>query len=353
MVPLMHLLQMRGIDYNFIFMAQHRETIYEILGDFEIKAPDYVLCDTGGDIVNSKQMIIWSIHVLIKGLTNKSKIFMGDKKGIVLIHGDAPPLLLGAILAKSQGLSVGSVEAGLRSHNIWKPFPEELTRVLTGKLGLIDLFFCQDESAINNVSKYRGRSINTFGNTIIDSILLSKDINIRNHNSSKNMNDQFEEYAVVTLHRFETISSKERFSKVIELVIDISSTIPVIFILHPPTRESLIKFNLYNKLNESNRIKLLPRMSFIDFNNFINNSEFIVTDGGSNQEECAHLGIPCLLFRTETERNEGLGKNVVLSKLDPSIIENFLKNYKQLKFKAASTPISPSNIILNNIINYI
>ena len=97
-------------------------------------------------------MIFWSVRVLTYAFLNSKKIFQNDQQGVVLIHGDAPPLFLGALMAKRQGLKVAQVEAGLRSNNYLKPFPEELTRVFSAKIGLIDIFFCQDAKAVNNIS---------------------------------------------------------------------------------------------------------------------------------------------------------------------------------------------------------
>jgi len=351
MIPIMHQMKSRGIDYNFIFMAQHRETIYEMLEGFKLKKPDYVLCDTGSDIVSTKQMILWSLKVLYEGILSKNKIFKEDKNGIVLIHGDAPPLLLGAVIAKLQGLQTGSVEAGLRSFNWWKPFPEEITRVVTAKLRLIDVYYCQDETAISNIKSYRGRYVHTQGNTISDSIRLALKINQHN-NSLEPANKKREIYAVVTLHRFETISNAKQLRKVVALVQHISKTINLIFILHPPTKAALINKGLFNELNHNSSIRLLPRMSFIDFNRLLSASQFIITDGGSNQEESAFLGIPCLLFRNETERLEGLGKNVVLSKFDISIIDEFVENYKNYLTPISSITSSPTSIILDDVVSY-
>lgn len=350
MIPLLHQMQERQIEYNFIFMAQHHETIYEMLEDFDIKQPDYVLCDTGTDIVSSKQMVIWSLKVLFKGIRDKAKIFKNDKKGIVLIHGDAPPLFLGALIAKAQGLKVGSVEAGLRSFNLWKPFPEEITRVITGKMGLIDVFYCQDEKAIANVQAYRGRSVHTQGNTIVDAIRLA--IKLNEVRKSEVLASE-PPYGVVTLHRFETISREANLQLVINLVMRISEKIALKFILHPPTREALKKTNLYDVLDKNPNIELLPRMSFIDFNALISDAEFIVTDGGSNQEESAYLGIPCLLFRNETERFEGLGVNVVLSKFDQDTIDDFINRYPDFKGPVLEINQSPTNIILEDVLPFV
>lgn len=346
MIPLMHLMQEEGIPYNFIYMAQHHETIYQMIDDFAIKRPDHVLCDRGTDIVSSKQMVLWSLKVLMSGYRRKNEIFEGDRNGIVLIHGDAPPLLLGALLAKGQGLAVASVEAGLRSFNYFKPFPEELTRVLTGKLGLIDLFFCQDEAATENASRYRGTAINTHGNTIIDSIRLATEINAQDTGPHAS-----KPYAVVTLHRFETISNRDRLDAMVSKVIRIAGHTPVKFILHPPTRSALKKSGLYARLEAVAEIELLPRMSFLDFNRCITNAEFIVTDGGSNQEESAFLGIPCLLFRSETERADGLDANVVLSRFDDQIIDDFLNNYRALRRPRDTRHHSPSRRILDELLS--
>ena len=159
MAPVMKELEDRGIDYNFIFLAQHKETMYEIFAQFGIKKPNIVIGDMNRDITNVKDMVLWSFRVLINGFSKRKLIFQNDKKGVVLIHGDAPPLFLGGLIAKFQGLKVAQVEAGLRSFNYFKPFPEEATRVFSSKMGLIDIFFCQDEKSTLNVSPYKKNSL--------------------------------------------------------------------------------------------------------------------------------------------------------------------------------------------------
>jgi UDP-N-acetylglucosamine 2-epimerase (non-hydrolysing) len=293
---------------------------------------------------------VWSLKVLFHGIKNRSEIFKEDRDGIVLIHGDAPPLFLGAVIAKAQGLQVGSIEAGLRSFNLWKPFPEEITRVVTARLGLIDVFFCQDDVAVNNVEAYRGRSVHTQGNTIIDAIQLAIDVN---QTRGKTLTAPSEPYGVVTLHRYETISNDDQLHLVVDLVLKISHKMQLKFILHPPTRTALKKTGLYEVLNSADNIDLLPRMNFIDFNTLISGSKFIVTDGGSNQEESAFLGIPCLLFRNETERLEGLGKNAILSKFDEAIIDDFLNRYEELKGRKLQALHSPTDIVLKDVKRYI
>jgi UDP-N-acetylglucosamine 2-epimerase (non-hydrolysing) len=350
MAPVMHLLQERGIEYNFIFMAQHRETVYEMLDDFSLKHPDYVLGNIDTDIVSSARMVFWSCGVLASGIRDRSKVFRGDKQGIVLIHGDAPPLFLGAIMARIQGLQVASIEAGLRSFNLLRPFPEELVRVVTGKLGLIDIHFCQDDAALRNAGRYAGRAVNTSGNTILDAIQLATKINNNKHPGNSHFGQ--EKYAVVTLHRYETISRKRQLSKAIDLVLRISKSINIKFIMHPPTKAALHRVGLYHKLENSPGVNLSPRLNFIDFQALISNAEFLVTDGGSNQEESYYMGIPCLLFRSETERSEGLDKNVVLSSFDAAVIDDFVSNYKRYRSAPVVVPASPSQRIVDEVVEF-
>jgi UDP-N-acetylglucosamine 2-epimerase (non-hydrolysing) len=345
MAPIMKELESRKIDYNYIFLAQHKETMYEIMAQFGIKKPNIVIADMDKDITNVKDMIFWSLRVLMYSFINSKKIFKNDLKGVVLIHGDAPPLLLGALMAKRQGLKVAQVEAGLRSYNFFKPFPEELTRVLAAKLGLIDIFFCQDEKAVLNISQFNKTAYCTRYNTMLDSLRLAEKSITTTRQVKSN-----EKFAIVSVHRFETISKKEKIEMVVTEIKKIAKKIKLYFILHPPTRVSLKKHYLYDSLEKNPRCILLPRQDFFDFHNLLGKAEFLITDGGSNQEECFYLGTPCLLFRSETERLEGVGENVVISKFDPAIIEYFLINYNSYRRKPIPDVFSPSRFIVDQLV---
>ncbi len=348
MAPVMKEFEERGIDYNFIFLAQHKETMYEIIAQFGLKNPNIVIGDVNKDITNVKDMIFWSIRIIIFGFFRRKKIFQNDKKGIVLIHGDAPPLFLGGVIAKFQGLKVAQVEAGLRSFNYFKPFPEEIIRVLSAKVGLIDIFFCQDEKAALNVTPYKKITFCTNYNTIFDSLRLAEKIGPK-----KKFTEASEKFAIASLHRFETISKKEKLQQIVDELIKISKKIKILFILHPPTRVALEKTKLYDLLEQESACHLLPRLGFFEFNQLLREAEFIITDGGSNQEECFYLGTPCLLLRSETERMEGLNSNVVLSKFNRAIIDEFVANYSTYKKNRISESISPSRLIVDQLEEFI
>jgi len=348
MAPVMRELEKRSIDYNFIFLAQHKETIHELISQFGIKKPDIVIGDLDKDITNVKDMIFWSIRVLIYSFLNSKKIFQNDQQGVVLIHGDAPPLFLGALMAKRQKLKVAQVEAGLRSNNYLKPFPEEITRVFSAKAGLIDIFFCQNEKATLNVAPYKKTAFCTHYNTMLDSLRLAKKVSLK-----KTIAEASGKFAIASLHRFETISKKEKLEQVVNELIKISKKIKILFILHPPTRVALKKSYLYDLLEKESTCQLLPRLGFFEFSHLLRKAEFIMTDGGSNQEECSYLGTPCLLFRSETERMEGVNTNVVLSKFNSAIIDDFVANYSKYRTAPVSENVSPSHFIVDQLKEFI
>ena len=343
MLPLMRMMKMRSWDYNFVLLPQHRATIYEILDEFDLKHPDVVVAENTDDITKTWQMIFWSIRVLVEGLWHRSRIFRHDKHGIVLVHGDAPPLLLGALLAKAQGLRVAQVEAGLRSYDLRRPFPEEATRVAAGRLGLIDVHFCQDETAQRNAEHYPGETVLTSGNTIADTLAMVERLN------TEALQERF---ALVSLHRYETITDARRMEFIVDKLVALSEKISLNFILHPPTKVALNAHKLMYKLEQAERISLSPRMTFIAFQQALAQAELLVSDGGSNQEECAYLGIPCLLLREKSERTEGLGSNVVLSSFDERVIDDFFDNYQDYSIRTELNDRAPSEVILEHLEAY-
>ncbi|NAZ71879.1 UDP-N-acetylglucosamine 2-epimerase [Vibrio toranzoniae] len=182
---------------------------------------------------------------------------------------------------------------------------------------------------------------------MVDTIRLASEINKHSINMDSTHKKRF---AIVSLHRFETISSRDGLVKIVGIIEKITTLIEVKFILHPPTREALKKHDLYSSLEKNNRLELIPRKTFLQFNELILNAEFMVTDGGSNQEECAFLGIPCLIIRNETERRDGLGENAVLSYFKYDVINDFIENYADYRRPRQTLERSPSEIIIDDLV---
>lgn len=344
MAPIMKKLTQRGIEYNYISTGQHKETIDDILINFDIKKPDHQLYD-GKDITSIFSMLLWSVKILYDSFVRRKEIFRNDKNGIILVHGDTLSTVLGALMGKFTGLRVGHVESGLRSFNMLQPFPEEIFRKITFRLS--DVMFCPGDWAVNNLMKYKGVKIDTEINTLYDSLNFARP----SIDKIADIAIPSEKFAIVTLHRFENVKNKEILERIVVLLEAISENINLVFILHQLTEKKLISYGLLERLKSNPKIELRKRYDYFRFIKLITYSEFVVSDGGSNQEECSYLGKPVLLFRNVTERNEGLGKNAVLSKFDLNIINEFLGNYENRKGIHLEFQKSPTDIILDYCID--
>ncbi len=339
MAPLMVALKERRIDYVYISTGQHKETMHELHQNFDIREPDIRLYN-GEDITGVFQMALWSVRILTKILVNKKLLLKDNREGIVLVHGDTFSTLLGALLGKLLRLKVAHIESGLRSFNIFHPFPEEITRILT--FSLTDYYFCPGDWAVSNLQKYRGYKINTTLNTLYDSLKLA----VANEDRIKVDIPQVP-YAIATIHRYENIFHEDKLKKVVDILLRVSEKIKILFILHPPTKKNMHRFGLYDLLDKNKNIELRPRYDYFEFIKLMRHSEFIISDGGSNQEESYYMGHPCLLLRKATERIEGLAKNVVLSNYRDDIIDIFVRDYKRYRINSVSAAESPSKIIVN------
>lgn len=114
----------------------------------------------------------------------------------------------------------------------------------------------------------------------------------------------------------------------------------------------LDKFNFRKRLENNKNIRLLPRLEYLPFVKAVKHAEFVITDGGGNQEELYHMGKPTLIFRNETERQEGLGTTALISNLDHSTIKKFCQNYKKYEHPPVKEKNSPSKIITKFLKNH-
>lgn len=283
-------------------------------------------------------LIFWFLKSLFKSTIRMSKIIRKDD--ILIVHGDTLSSVLGAISGKILGIKVIHLEAGLRSFNLLRPFPEEICRRLTSLLS--DVALCPNDWAMNNI-KSNITKINTLQNTLYESCKFALQSTPKQE-IIQNLPPK--PYFIFVTHRQENIYNKKIIKKLIEIAIKTSEKMNCVFILHSSTKSVLEKLNILEKLKQAKNIYIFERIPYITFTHIIKDSEFIITDGGSNQEETYYLGKPCLILRKETERIEGLGKNAVLSKLDFSVIENFISNYTNYKHPPLHEEVYPSKIIV-------
>lgn len=341
MAPVMLECQKRRLAWRWIYVAQHKETIRQTIDIFRLPGPDYTVVERDAEANTPGKYGSWLVQAFWQ-LVRTRRILADHtgKKHIVLTHGDTTSTVWGALLGRLGKCHVMHVESGLRSFNLFEPFPEELNRLITFRLATV--FASPGDWAARNVSHYRGIKLNTKENTQADTIAFG----IQNIDKV-DLALPADKYVVVTIHRYENVFSKKRLGFIVGELEKIADQFRVLFVRHPVTQVQLQKFGYDTLLEKNNNIVLYPRMEYLPYVKLLTRAEFVITDGGGGQEELYHLGVPTLLFRNETERQEGIDDTAVLSKLDPGIIREFIQNYSRYRKEPRTLQVSPSAIIVN------
>jgi UDP-N-acetylglucosamine 2-epimerase (non-hydrolysing) len=281
--------------------AQHREMLDSVLEIFDVR-PQYDL-----NIMSHGQTII---NVANKVLTGVDKVIKECNPDIVLVHGDTSTTLNGALAAFYNQVPIGHVEAGLRTGDIYSPFPEEANRKLTGALAT--LHFSATESNKANLAKENiTDNVYITGNTVIDALLSVVDQNHKFDDETIN-NIDFENKKIVllTAHRRENWGEpmKDIFEAVRELI-EKNDDVEVIFPMHKnPLIRELAKTS-FDGIED--KIHLIEPLEYVDFANLMYKCYLIMTDSGGIQEEAPALGKPVIVLRTETERPEAIEAGTV------------------------------------------
>lgn len=289
----------------------------------------------------------WWLVTFFSSIPQLGKIWRAQQDAFLIVHGDTVSTLMGALLGKFFGLTIVHIEAGLRSFNWWSPFPEEINRFLVSRL--TSLHFAPNAWAVKNLRCLGGIKVNTKQNTLYDSY---QSMQFKKGKLSLANQVLPAKYFVLVCHRQENLAQKNLLANILALIDkEIPAVWQCVFIVHENTRVYLQRQNLLKKLQQNQRYIISSRVDYFFMMSLINQSEFILTDGGSNQEECYYLGKPCCLLRRCSERIEGLGKNVFLSKNCLPAIANFMHHYQQYRFDPLLSEHSPSKIIYQKLIN--
>ena len=317
MAPVLIEMDRRGLPYRLVYTGQHSETFADLERSFGVRRPDAVLvpnfeADTHIGFVE------WTWRFWVASLRPSSRALLRGCSA-ALVHGDTASTFFGAILARLFGIPVVHIEAGLRSESLSDPFPEEIIRRWVSRLARVHL--CPDRTAVRNLHRAKGVIVDTGGNTLWDSLQAALDRQPPHLVAV----DEAGPYCIVSIHRNENLSRRETFDFLMRQVQAVARRIRVRFVVHPATRKKLMSTGWWEVLDGSERITLVPRMDYFSFVGLLRNARFLMTDGGSNQEEAAMLGMPCLLLRKHTERPDGLGEGVVLSGLSEDVISDFVE----------------------------
>lgn len=344
MVPVLLALREQCVPFTYIDSGQHAERTASLRALFGIGDPDVTL-GSDEDVATVLGALRWAGPTWLKLPFMKKELRdrLFPEAGVCLIHGDTLSTLMGLEMARKAGIKVAHVEAGLRSRSVWNPFPEELIRKYCMKRS--DLLFAPSEEALQNLNQMRvqGQVIGLPGNTVIDALALTSD---RKPAITPPEND----YALVTCHRFETLMRKRQLRMVVDLLNRTASRIPVLFVLHKPTSDSLRRFGLEKRLSKN--IQLMDLMDYQDFIALLSSARMVLSDGGSIQEECALYGKPCLILRSRTERRDGLGKNAMLWKFDPKVDAEFFTLAESYDDEVDPVSASPTQVLLDELLKW-
>lgn len=310
--PILREFDARNVPYRLVYTGQHSETFDLLEAAFGTRAADDVLVPQFEAATHSG--FAWWSLAFWRAALSRIRGWRGAPAG--LVHGDTASTLFSALALRLAGVPVAHVEAGLRSPRLLEPFPEEIVRRLVSRLARFH--FAPDRHAVANLRGVRGDVIDTGGNTLRDalSMALARETGRSTGGTGG--------YGVVSIHRSENLSRRADFDLLMDEVIRAAAGVRLKFVLHPATRERIRASGWLPKLQATPGLELLDRMDYPGFVRLLLDSCFLMTDGGSNQEEAAMMGLPTLLLRRATERPDGLGDMVVLSELDRDCIRSFV-----------------------------
>lgn len=315
MCPLVNELKKRkSIETVVCVTGQHRQMLDQVLEAFSV-VPDYDL-----SIMKDKQTLF---DVTVNILERIKTVLEEVKPDVVLVHGDTSTTFVTALACFYLQIPVGHVEAGLRTYNIYSPYPEEFNRQAVSIISQYN--FAPTELSKQNLLKEgkNPKSIYVTGNTAIDALKTTVRADYT-HPELDWANDS--RLIMITAHRRENLGEPMRHMfKAIRRVMDEHPDVKAIYPIHmnPVVREIANEY-----LGDDDRIHIIEPLDVLDFHNFLSRSYLILTDSGGIQEEAPSLGKPVLVMRDTTERPEGIAAGTL--KLVGTEEETIYKEFSRL-----------------------
>ena len=340
MAPLVHALAAdERFESRCCVTAQHREMLDQVLELFKI-SPDYDL-----NLMKAGQTLPEVTSRILLELTPVLKEFKPD---VVLVHGDTATTFAASLAAYYEQIAVGHVEAGLRTGNIYSPWPEEGNRKLTGSLTKYHLAPTENSKANLLKENYAAENISVTGNTVIDALLLVKQ-QIENDTDLSNtlagqfpMLDESKKLILVTGHRRESFGGG--FERICEALAQTAKAHPNCQILYPVHLNPNVQEPVKRILNDVDNVHLIEPQQYLPFVYLMNRAHIILTDSGGIQEEAPSLGKPVLVMRDTTERPEAVDAGTVrlvgtdIAKITSALNELLTNDESYKKMSRAHNP---------------
>jgi UDP-N-acetylglucosamine 2-epimerase (non-hydrolysing) len=313
--PVLQVAVETGLEHIVWFTGQHNESIGDLIADFAIKS-EFIHPKEHKERSSILRLLVWlpgtfyRCYRYVREMKSRT-----DMAPLVVVHGDTLSTFLGALAGRIASGRIVHLESGLSSGKLTDPFPEEILRRLTFRL--TDLALCPNDDAFERMRKFRNCTvIHTGENTLLDCVryALASLGNIESSHSNVDF--------VASIHRFQNIYNRRMLTSIVDELIGLAEIGTVHFILHPPTERKLKEYGLFERMQQVPGIRLRPRMAYTEFLALMGGARCVFSDGGSNQEELSYLGIPTVLFRSRSERPDGIGANIVLySDTTPPMVE--------------------------------
>ncbi len=281
--------------------AQHRQMLDQVLELFEL-TPDYDL-----NIMKPNQTLAM---ITANVLTGMEEVLIKERPDIVLVHGDTSTTFSAALAAFYQKIPVGHVEAGLRTYDMYSPFPEEVNRVLTGHMAAVH--FAPTERNRDNLMRegIPEDRIAITGNTVVDALLEVADKPYEFEDETlRNIDFKNKRVIAVTCHRRENLG--EYMVHIFSAIREIAEEFDDVEVVYPVHLNPKVRETANEILSGCDNVHLIDPLSYQPFVNLMAKSYFIITDSGGMQEEAPSLGKPVLVVRRETERPEALAAGTV------------------------------------------
>ena len=267
------------------------DIFFEELG---IKRPDIALGVGSGTHAKQTADVMVAVETVLMEARDKGEPFHR-----MIVVGDVNSTAAASIAAVKLHIPVAHVEAGLRSTDL--RMPEEINRILTD--AICNMLLVSEPSGVENLLRegHPQDRIHLVGNVMIDTLRTQLE-KARQSSVLQDLGLQPGEYGVVTLHRPANVDHQPVLESLVNVLIEISDTLPLVFPVHPRTAERLRDFQLYERLENAPNVRCMGPVGYMDFLCLTSSAKVIVTDSGGLQEESTALGVPCLTMRPHTER---------------------------------------------------
>lgn len=305
MAPLVEGFKHSGLDFRVCVTAQHRQMLDQVLELFEI-FPDYDL-----DIMSGKQTLSTVTSTILEKI---QPVLDEYKPDVIFVHGDTATTLATSLAAYYNQIDIAHVEAGLRTGNIYSPWPEEGNRKLTGALA--KYHFAPTQSTKQNLlgENINPESIYVTGNTVIDALFLVSEKLDKDRVLSEQFKSQFaylqgKRTVLITGHRRENFG--EGFESICQAISLLSEQHPDVQFVYPVHLNPNVREPVNRLLTGKGNIHLIEPQDYLAFVYLMKQSYLILTDSGGIQEEAPSLGKPVLVMRDTTERPEAVEAGTV------------------------------------------